>query len=251
MRISLRDGVLSIAALAGYQSLTGSDTFLSRHYLAPLAAGRYAAAAIAGHIALFLPGALVAATFPRFVSAIATGRGVRKILLETFGLVAGIGFAAFAVLGGMPGVVVGALFGHDYLSAASVVGTIALASVAFSMIILLTYFHLARRSMAALSSWAGVALVWVLVANMHGGMSAVADCILAASGLVLAAVLIPAVATIARPAASAPLLSGSVELPPLRSMSAWSFRSTTRAACWLRTWMPSSAFSGAKRLPSR
>ena len=114
MRISLRDAVLSIAALAGYTTLTGIDVFLARHFLAPVAAGRYAAAAIAGHIALFLPGALVTVAFPRLVSASRTGVSVRKTLTETLGLVTAIGLAAFAVLAGMPGVVVDVLFGPKY-----------------------------------------------------------------------------------------------------------------------------------------
>ena len=115
VRISLRDAVLSIAALAGYTTLTGIDVFLARHFLAPVAAGRYAAAAIAGHIALFLPGALVTVAFPRLVSANATGVSARKTLTETLGLVTVIGLAAFAVLAAIPGVVVDVLFGPNYL----------------------------------------------------------------------------------------------------------------------------------------
>jgi len=172
VRISLRDAVLSIAALAGYTTLTGIDVFLARHFLAPVAAGRYAAAAIAGHIALFLPGALVTVAFPRLVSANATGISARKTLTETVGLVTFIGLAAFAVLAGIPGVVVDVLFGPNYLGAASIVGIIALTSVLLGVIGLLTYFHVARRSVAALYSWAGVALVWVLVAVLHGGVIA-------------------------------------------------------------------------------
>ena len=215
VRISMRDAVLSIAALAGYTTLTGIDVFLARHFLAPVAAGRYAAAAIAGHIALFLPGALVTVAFPRFVSANATGISARKTLTETLGLVTAIGLAAFAVLAGMPGVVVDVLFGPRYLGAASIVGIIALSSVFLSIIGLLTYFHVARRSVAALYSWAGVALVWVLVAVLHGGMETVAVCMLAASGLVLAAVSLPTLAAVVRPVSGAAVLSdGTFELPP-------------------------------------
>ena len=215
VRISLRDAVLSIAALAGYTTLTGIDVFLARHFLAPVAAGRYAAAAIAGHIALYLPGALVTVAFPRLVSANATGTSARKTLTETLGLVTVIGLAAFAVLAGMPGVVVDVLFGPNYLGAASIVGIIALVSVLLGIIGLLTYFHIARRSVAALYSWAGVALVWVLVAVLHGGMETIADCMLAASGLVLVAVSLPALAAVVRPDSGAAVLSdGAVELPP-------------------------------------
>jgi O-antigen/teichoic acid export membrane protein len=215
LRISLRDAVLSIAALAGYTMLTGVDVFLARHFLAPVAAGRYAAAAVAGHIALFLPGALVTVAFPRLVSANATGTSPRKTLTETAGLVTVIGLAAFAVLAGIPGVVVDVLFGPNYLGAASIVGIIALISVLLGIIGLLTYFHIARRSVAALYSWAGVALVWVLVSVLHGGMETIADCMLAASGLVLAAVSLAAFAAVVRPASDTAVGSvGTFELPP-------------------------------------
>ena len=215
VRISLRDAVLSIAALAGYTTLTGIDVFLARHFLAPVAAGRYAAAAIAGHIALFLPGALVTVAFPRLVSANAAGISARKTLSETLGLVTVIGLAAFAVLAGMPVVVVDVLFGPNYLGAASIVGIIALSSFFLSIIGLLTYFHVARRSVAALYSWAGVALVWVLVAVLHGGMETIADCMLAASGLVLAAVSLPALAAVVRPVSGAAVLRDTTfEFPP-------------------------------------
>ena len=215
VRISLRDAVLSIAALAGYTTLTGIDVFLARHFLAPVAAGRYAAAAIAGHIAMYLPGALVTVAFPRLASANATGISARKTLTETLGLVTVIGLAACAVLAGMPGVVVDVLFGPNYLGAASIVGIIALVSVLLGIIGLLTYFHIARRSVAALYSWAGVALVWVLVAVLHGGMETIADCMLAASGLVLAAMSLPALAAVVRPVSGAAVLSDETfELPP-------------------------------------
>jgi O-antigen/teichoic acid export membrane protein len=215
VRIWMRDAALSIAALAGYTMLTAIGVFLARHFLAPVAAGRYAAATIAGSIALYLPGALVTVAFPRLVSAHATGIGARKTLGETLGLVTVIGLAAFAVLAGIPAVVVDVLFGPDYLGATSVVGIIALISVLLGIIGVLTYFHIARRSVAALSCWAGVAFVWVLVAMLHGGMQAIADCMLAGSGLVLAAMSLPALAAVLRPVSGAAGLSEEIfELPP-------------------------------------
>ena len=199
IRISLRDAVLSIAALGGYTTLTGIDVFLARHFLPPVAAGRYAAASIGGHIAMYLPGALAIVAFPRLVSASRTGVSVGKTLSETLGLVTAIALAAFAVLAGMPGLVVRVLFGPEYASAASVVGLVALTSVLLSIIGLLTYFHVARRSFAALYSWAGVALVWVLVAVLHGGMETIAVCMLAASGFVLVAMSFPTMTAVVRP----------------------------------------------------
>jgi glycosyltransferase involved in cell wall biosynthesis/O-antigen/teichoic acid export membrane protein len=215
LRISLRHAVLSIAALAGYTTLAGIDVFLARHFLAPFAAGLYAAAATAGHIAMFLPGALVTVAYPRLCSAGRTGTGVGKILAETVGLVAAIGLAACAALTVMPSVVVDVLFGPKYAAAASVVGIIGLNSVFLGIIGVLTYFHVARRSAVALYSWAGVALTWVLVAVLHGGMTTIAVCMLAASGAVLVAVSLPALAAVVRPVSrAAPQTDGAVELPP-------------------------------------
>jgi glycosyltransferase involved in cell wall biosynthesis/O-antigen/teichoic acid export membrane protein len=207
VRISLGDAVLSIAALAGYTALTGIGVFLARHLLVPVAAGRYAAAAIAGSIALYLPGALVTVAFPRLVSANAAGVSVRKTLTETLGLVTLVGLAAFAVLAAMPGVVVDVLFGPNYVGATSVVGISALISVLLGIIGVLTYFHVARRSVAALYSWAGAALVWVLVAVLHGGMETIAHCVLAVSALVLAVMSVPALAAVVRPVSGAAGLS--------------------------------------------
>ena len=198
VRISLRDAALSIAALAGATTLTGVDVFLARHYLPPVVAGHYAAAAIAGHVALFLPGALITVTFPRLVTAAARGIDARKTVIETLGLVTVIGLAAFAILAGMAGGIVGVLFGPKYLASVSIVWIVALTSVLLGIISLLTYFHIARRSMAALSSWAGVALAWGLVALLHGGMASIAFCMLTANGLVLVAVSLPAGAALMR-----------------------------------------------------
>ena len=181
----------------------------------PVAAGRYAAAAIAGHIAFYLPGALLTVAFPRLASANATGVSARKTLTETLRLVTIVGLAAFAVLAAMPGVVVKVLFGSNYLGAASIVGIIALISVLYGIAGVLVYFHIARRSVAALYSWAGVALVWVLVAVLHGGMETIADSMLAATGLVVVALSLPALAAVVRPVPDAAALSdGSVQLPP-------------------------------------
>jgi glycosyltransferase involved in cell wall biosynthesis len=107
------------------------------------------------------------------------------------------------------------LFGPKYLGAAGIVGITALGSVFLSIIGLLTYFHVARRSVAALCSWAGVALVWVLVAVLHGGMATVAVCMLAASGFVLVAVSLPALAAVMSSDSRAAVLSNdAMELPP-------------------------------------
>jgi glycosyltransferase involved in cell wall biosynthesis/O-antigen/teichoic acid export membrane protein len=217
-RISMRAATLSIGALAGYTALTGVDVLLARHYLAPVEAGRYAAAAVAGHIALFLPGALVMVAFPRLAADAGAGARARKTLTETLCLVTVIGLAAFAVLAAAPGVVVDVLCGPKFLAAASIVWIVALSSAILGVIGLLTYYHVARRSMAALSSWAGIALVSVLVSLMHGGMEDIAACMLAVTVSVLVAVSVPALAAVVRAVRAdsdaAARSNGASEFPP-------------------------------------
>ena len=213
--ISLRDTVLSIGALAGCTTLSGIDVFLARHFLDHLAAGLYAAGATAGHIAMFLPGALVTVAFPKLVSAARTGISVRKTLTETLGMVTAIGLAAFTVLALMPGVVVDVLFGRKYAEAAGLVGIIGLTSVFLGLISVLTYFYVARRSAAALSSWAGVGLVCALLSVLHGGAQTVAYCMLAASVAVLMVMSLSVLLSNARPAfGAAPVRDDFLELPP-------------------------------------
>ncbi|WP_298445137.1 oligosaccharide flippase family protein [Ferrimicrobium sp.] len=56
--IELRGSVLAILALGGFWVLSSEDTVLTRHFLIAHDAGIYAAAATAGRVALFLPGAI-------------------------------------------------------------------------------------------------------------------------------------------------------------------------------------------------
>lgn len=191
IRISMRDAVLSIAALAGYTALTGIDVILARHFLASAEAGKYVAAAVAGHIALFLPGAFVTIAFPRFAADAGRTAASRKMLIEALVFVIVIGLAATGVIAALPRLSVSALFGSKYIAAASAVGLIALASTFLGAIGVLTYFQLARRSLTSLYSWGGIALMSVLVALLHGGIDTIAVCVLATSVLVFIAVLIP------------------------------------------------------------
>src|SRR5205085_5306947 len=136
-----------------YTILTGIDTFPSRHYLHPALAGRYAAAAVAGHIAMFLPGAVVTVFFPHLAAQKGVGPNSRKALAESLGLVCITGLAAAVLLAALPRLAVEALFGGHYAPAAAAVGALSFASAFFGIISLLCYFHLSRRSVVAQVSW--------------------------------------------------------------------------------------------------
>jgi O-antigen/teichoic acid export membrane protein len=198
IRITLSDATLSILALTGYTALTAIDTLMARHVLSRAAAGEYASAAVVGHIAMFTSGALVMVAFPRFASDAGAGASSRKTLFQALPLVTLVGVATAGVLAMFPHLVVRVLFGVAYLHAASAIGILSLASALFGVIGLFTYFHIARRSTAALINWLGVVLVIGAVTVAHGGIVTIATEILGASVLVFLAAAMPAALAIRR-----------------------------------------------------
>jgi len=174
-----REAVLNVSAVGGFWVLGGMDTFLGRHFLAPSAAGWYAAASTAASMALFLPGPVSLVAFPRFVASKGVGDDAKRALAEALGIVGTIGFATAATMMLLPRLIITVLFGHGYGPSVGVVGTLGVASSVMGMISVLTYFHLARRSVASQLSWLGVAVAAVLIAFFHSRPEAIALCMVA------------------------------------------------------------------------
>jgi glycosyltransferase involved in cell wall biosynthesis/O-antigen/teichoic acid export membrane protein len=164
---SSRDIVVSLLALTGITILTNMDTFLSRHYFTPVLAGQYAAGAIAAHIALFIPAAIVAVSFPH----LADGKGIsdtsRKAFMQALKYMCALGIIVAIVMTLLPSQIVTVLFGSKYGPAAAIIRPLAFESAILGVLTLLLYLHLARRSHAALVSWLGVALVAVATTLRH------------------------------------------------------------------------------------
>ena len=202
LRAPLSETAVSALALAGYTVLTGIDTFLAQHFLAAASAGQYAAAAIAGHIALFLPGAVVMVAFPQLAEGRGRSARSRTAFAQAFMFTSALGFVAAGVLALFAPRVVGILFGRAYQPAASAVGILGLESAVLGLVGLLTYFHIARHSRMALLPWAGGALAAGTVALFHGGLVSIATGMLVVAAVVLAAELAPALGALVRSVAS-------------------------------------------------
>jgi glycosyltransferase involved in cell wall biosynthesis/O-antigen/teichoic acid export membrane protein len=215
IRTSTRDMSLSIAALASYTTLIGVDTFLARHFFPATVAGRYAAGAVAAHIALFVPGAIVTVAFPHLVDGKGISARSRKAFAQALKITLVLGVLVAGGLTVLSGFVVHVLFGSSYAGATSIVGVLAFASAAIGVLTLLVYFHLARRSLVALTPWLGVVLAILLIALRHQNMPAVATTMLIVSVLMVIVAGIPALRALAVAAAND--ASNSVpwtELPP-------------------------------------
>jgi glycosyltransferase involved in cell wall biosynthesis/O-antigen/teichoic acid export membrane protein len=215
IRTTKRDMTLSIAALGSYTTLIGVDTFLARHFFAATVAGQYAAGAVAAHIALFVPGAIIAVTFPHLASGEGTSTSSRKAFIEALRITALLGIFTAIGLTVLSSFVIHLLFGSSYVGAIGIVGLLSFASAAIGVLSLFVYLHLARRSLVALMPWLGVALAIILISLRHESLTTVAETMLIVSFLTLLATGIPALTALAAAGAreEAEIFS-LIELPP-------------------------------------
>ncbi len=189
---ALRDIVFSVCALAGFTVLTNIDTFLSRHYFSANLAGQYAAGAIAAHIALLVPTAIVTVAFPLLADGNGISDASRRAFMQSLKIVTLLGmiFALGMIL--FSSLLVSVLFGAKYGPAVTVIRPLALESAGLGVLNLLIYLHLARRSYVSMISWLSVALVAVVTTFRHHSMVELALIMLVAVGVVLIAGAWPA-----------------------------------------------------------
>ena len=198
VRPKRRDMLLSIASLASYTTFIGVDTFLARHFFTATIAGQYAAGAVAAHIALFVPGAIVIVAFPHWASGRGTSIESRRVFIQALKITTIVGIITAGVLTVMSNLVVHLLFGPKYTSAIAIVGLLAFTSAAIGILSLFVYLHLARRSLVALTPWLGVVLAVVLISIEHQTMTSVAVIMLIVSVLTMFAAGLPALVALAR-----------------------------------------------------
>lgn len=180
-----RDAAWTVVSLGGVATLSTLDSWLGRHYMAPAAAGFFAAGTTAGRIALFVPGAVVLVAFPRLARAGGRGPEARSVLAHTVAWVGAAAGGAAALLVAVPGVVVAVLFGARYGPTASLLRILAPADAAVALVSTLVYYQLARRSRLAAAGWAGCALMALLGTLLHATTHELAWMMLAADATTL------------------------------------------------------------------
>lgn len=192
------DAALSIVALGGVSVLTSIDAWLARHFLSPHAAGLFTAAATAGRMAMFLPGAFILVYMPRLSANGGKGPAARQALARVTGLVAVIGLGAAGALAVAPGLAVDVLFGSAFSHAAVAIGTVALADAGLVFASCFVYFQVARRSRLALAAWPTCALALVLAALFHRSIEILALDMLVASGAMVVSLGVPTLVAVVR-----------------------------------------------------
>lgn len=185
------DAILSVVSLGGVALLTSIDVWLARHFLSAHAAGLFTAAATAGRIAMFIPGAVTLVYFPRLAANGGRGPEARQVLARATGLVAAAGLATAGLIALLPGLAVTVLFGPAFAHASVAVGTVAAAYAGIGVASCLIYYHVARRSLLALAAWPTCGLALGLAAVFHGSIEVVALDMLSASGALVVGLGIP------------------------------------------------------------
>ncbi len=207
------DALLSSVALGGAAVLTTLDAWLARHFLAPHAAGLFVAAAVAGNIALFLPGAVTLVYFPRLAASGGRGRSARQALARATVLVALLGFAAAGLMAVAPGLVIEVLFGHAFAPARPALGTVATADALLGVAGCFLYFQVARGSRLALAAWPDCLVALGLAAAFHSSLEVLALDMLVAAGALVVGVGIPTVVVALRSLADETASLPRVALP--------------------------------------
>jgi O-antigen/teichoic acid export membrane protein len=169
LALPIRAVLPTLAALAGYSVLVAVDTLLARHIFSHAVSGAYAAAVTVGRIALFVPMAVTVIVFPRFVAERGRGPQAQRLLLLSLTGVLALGLAAAGVLTLMSHLFVSVLFGHRYSGAVSLIGILSLEGALLGALGLLTYFHLARRSVLAAAPAVCTAAVVAVVLTVRPG----------------------------------------------------------------------------------
>ncbi|MDQ1694865.1 MAG: hypothetical protein QOJ03_218, partial [Frankiaceae bacterium] len=140
-------------------------------FFSPHLSGIYSGAAVAGRMALFASGALALVAFPRFTAAHVTSAERRRVLVQALLMVAAVGVLASLVLVAVPHIVVDVLLGAKYNDSAGLLRILGVEGASLSVLTLIVYFQIARRSRLALVAWPASGLIalaaWVLDPNAN------------------------------------------------------------------------------------
>ncbi|MCA2213963.1 lipopolysaccharide biosynthesis protein [Jidongwangia harbinensis] len=166
-------------AVTGLFLFSTVDLLLARHHLPEHGSGSYVAAATIAKTVLALPAALMSVVFPRLLLAWARpGRG--RALAVGGAMVSGPAMLGAAAIVAVPALVLHLLYGDGYADATGLVRALAGVAALTSLVTVLTYAGLARRSRTIVIPWAGAAVEVALIEVWHGSATQIAVCSAAA-----------------------------------------------------------------------
>lgn len=153
-----------LVATLGMTSLYTTDVILVKHLFPAYEAGLYSALAVLGKIVFFASSTVPMVMFPLVSESYENGKSYRHFLTQSLGLVAGVSLLVTAVYFIFPQLMVRALYGSDYLPAASYLGIFAVFISLYSLSFLLVNFFLSiKRLKLALLPFLAAVLQIILI----------------------------------------------------------------------------------------
>jgi O-antigen/teichoic acid export membrane protein len=168
-------GTYSLAVFLSNLALTSlytMDIVLARHFLTPLEAGGYAALSVLGKIIFFAASPIMMVMFPVVSARQANGENYRKVVVLSLLLVLSVSLGVSSLYFLLPQLMVGLLYGQDYLSFSSSLGSFAIFISLYSLCSLLLNFFLSVSKVKIVALPVILAGLQVILINFyHEGIS--------------------------------------------------------------------------------
>lgn len=150
------------------------DLILVKHYFVGNDAGYYAALSQLGKIIVFATISIPGVMFPMIATKFEKKENTNKIFWEAFGIIAAICLLATAIYFVAPDFVIGLLYGSEYLTAAPLLGFVAIFMSLYSISYLVVQFFLSVKDYSVLSPLIiGSVLQIVLIIFFHDSLKQV------------------------------------------------------------------------------
>ncbi|KIL99581.1 Capsular polysaccharide biosynthesis protein [Paramagnetospirillum magnetotacticum MS-1] len=188
-RRMVRFAIPALASTTMFIFMWNVDIILARLYCSPYDSGLYANAAIIGHIALFLPAALVNVLLPHVAKAHKEGLSGGGALAASLALcvVLSGGFCLLCLIWSEE--IISLLFGAKFIPAAPILQLLSPAMALLSLCNVLINFSMARNRFSFIKVLAlGAGLVPALVYAFHADGRTIALIMLGVSALILAGI---------------------------------------------------------------
>ncbi len=176
----LRYALLVLVSFGAITLLSSLDVFVVRHFFSPQVAGEYAGISTVAKIIFFFTASVAQVMFTS-IKMKGHWRENRRLLVRSFGLVAGLGGVALLLFSLFPKQIVGLLMGSAYTAYASLLSLLSVAMLGFALLnVIVTYYVALRIYAISIILIAGLLFVGVLMAMHHGSLRAVINNLIAA-----------------------------------------------------------------------
>jgi O-antigen/teichoic acid export membrane protein len=135
----------AFVALTLFWIIASTDVPLARAFLSEHEAGLYAAAAVIGKAALWLPAVVAQIAFPRMASISSRGEAATPLMLRALAVAFGLAALVVAALYVFGGTVFDVLYGDEYAGADRLAWRLGLATIPLALANVLLYLHIARE----------------------------------------------------------------------------------------------------------